>query len=126
MFGPVISPMIMFASMRSIAPRPMPASVVHVAVGVVRNPQGNILIAKRPAHAHQGDLWEFPGGKVERGESLQQALQRELHEELGIDVTHARPLIRIPHSYPDKQVLLDVWLIEGFVSSRKPTDHSGS
>jgi 8-oxo-dGTP diphosphatase len=92
----------------------MPASVVHVAVGVVRNPQGNILVAKRPAHAHQGDLWEFPGGKVERGESLQQALQRELHEELGIDVTHARPLIRIPHSYPDKQVLLDVWLIEGF------------
>jgi len=114
MSGPVISPMIMFESMRSIAPRPMSSSVVHVAVGVVRNPQGNILIAKRPAHAHQGDLWEFPGGKVERRESLQQALQRELHEELGIDVTHARPLIRITHSYPDKKVLLDVWLIEGF------------
>ena len=114
MSGPVISPMIMFESMRSIVPRPMSASVVHVAVGVVRNSQGNILIAKRPAHAHQGDLWEFPGGKVEKGESLQQALQRELHEELGIDITHARPLIRIPHSYPDKHVLLDVWLIEVF------------
>ena len=114
MSGPVISPMIMFELMRSIAPRPMFSSVAHVAVGVVRNPQGKILIAKRPAHVHQGDLWEFPGGKVEEGESLQQALQRELHEELGIDVIDARPLIRIPHSYPDKQVLLDVWLIEAF------------
>jgi len=92
----------------------MTSSVVHVAVGVVLNPQGQILIARRPAHVHQGDLWEFPGGKVEAGESLQQALQRELHEELGIDIRQARPLIRIPHHYPDKQVLLDVWLIEAF------------
>jgi 8-oxo-dGTP diphosphatase len=92
----------------------MSSSVVHVAVGIVRNPQGKILIAKRPAHVHQGDLWEFPGGKVEAGESLQQALQREMHEELGIDVTRSRPLIRIPYQYPDKQVLLDVWLIEAF------------
>jgi len=114
MSGPVIFPMIMSESMRSIAPRPMSSSVVHVAVGVVRNPQGKILIAKRPAHVHQGDLWEFPGGKVEAGESFQQALQRELHEELGIDVIDARPLIRIPHHYPDKQILLDVWLIEAF------------
>ena len=116
MSGPVISPMIMFELMRSIVLRPMSASVVHVAVGVVRNSQGNILIAKRPAHAHQGDLWEFPGGKVEKGESLQQALQRELHEELGIDITHARPLIRIPHSYPDKHVLLDAAEIEEYLN----------
>jgi 8-oxo-dGTP diphosphatase len=92
----------------------MSSSVVHVAVGVVRNPQGKILIAKRPAHVHQGDLWEFPGGKVEARESLQQALQREMHEELGIDVTRCRPLIRIPYHYPDKQVLLEVWMIEAF------------
>ncbi|MGW8227561.1 MAG: NUDIX domain-containing protein, partial [Gammaproteobacteria bacterium] len=72
----------------------MSSSVVHVAVGVVQNPQGKILIAKRPAHVHQGELWEFPGGKVEAGESLPQALRRELHEEIGIDVNHARPLIR--------------------------------
>ena len=114
MFGPVISPMIMFELMRSIALRPMSSSVVHVAVGVVQNPQGKILIAKRPAHVHQGELWEFPGGKVEAGESLPEALRRELHEEIGIDVHHARPLIRIPYHYPDKQVLLDVWLIEAF------------
>ncbi len=88
--------------------------MMYVAVGVVRNPQGQILIAKRPAHVHQGDRWEFPGGKFEPGETSQQALQREMHEEIGIDVTRARPLIRIPYRYPDKQVLLDVWLIEAF------------
>jgi len=92
----------------------MSSSVVHVAVGVVRNPQGDILIARRPAHVHQGGLWEFPGGKVEASESLQLALQRELHEELDIDIVRSRPLIRIPHRYPDKQVLLDVWLVEAF------------
>ena len=114
MSGPVIFPMTTFASMRSIVPSPMSASVVHVAVGVVRNNQGDILIARRPSHVHQGGLWEFPGGKVEAGESLQRALQRELHEELGIDITRCRPMIRIPHHYPDKQVLLDVWLVEAF------------
>ena len=114
MSGPVIFPMTMFALMRSIAPEPMSSSVVHVAVGVIRNPQGDILIAKRPSHVHQGALWEFPGGKVEAGESLQLALQRELHEELDIDIVQSRPLIRIPHCYPDKQVLLDVWLVEAF------------
>ncbi len=88
--------------------------MTYVAVGVVRNPQGQILIAKRPAHVHQGDRWEFPGGKFEAGETSHQALQREMHEEIGIDVTRARPLIRIPYRYPDKQVLLDVWLIEAF------------
>ena len=106
--------MTMYALMRSIAPDPMSSSVVHVAVGVIRNPQGDILIAKRPSHVHQGGLWEFPGGKVEAGEPLQVALQRELHEELDIDIKQCRPLIRIPHRYPDKQVLLDVWLVEAF------------
>lgn len=114
MSGPAIFPMTMFALMRSIAPNSMSISRVYVAVGVVRNPQGQILIAKRPPHVHQGDLWEFPGGKIEAGETRQQALQREMHEEVGIDVRHARPLIRIPYHYPDKEVLLDVWLIDGF------------
>lgn len=114
MSGPVTFPMITFALMRSIAPDPMTSSVVHVAVGVIRNSQGEILIARRPSHVHQGGLWEFPGGKVEANESLQLALQRELHEELDIDIKQCRPLIRIPHCYPDKQVLLDVWLVEAF------------
>ncbi|MBL4608725.1 MAG: NUDIX domain-containing protein, partial [Pseudomonadales bacterium] len=53
---------------------------LHVAVAVVRNVHNDILIAKRPNHLHQGGLWEFPGGKREKGESIQQALIRELEE----------------------------------------------
>lgn len=92
----------------------MSSHVTHVAVAVVTNARGKVLISLRHAHAHQGGLWEFPGGKVEAGETVLQALRRELHEELGIDVRAARPLIRIPHHYPDKSVLLDVWRVTAY------------
>jgi len=85
---------------------------LHVVAGVIYNPQGKILLARRPFHAHQGGLWEFPGGKCEVGESASLALARELHEELGLFVQQARPLIRIPHVYPDKKIFLDVWHVE--------------
>lgn len=88
--------------------------MIHVAAAVVVNAHGEVLISLRHAQAHQGGLWEFPGGKVEEGEAVQVALVRELREELGIDVIAARPLIRIPHRYPDKAVLLDVWRVEVF------------
>lgn len=89
--------------------------LIHVAVGVIKNSQGQILIAKRADDAHQGGLWEFPGGKVEVGETLQQALVRELNEELAIEVTSCKPLIQIRHDYPDKSVLLDVCIVDDFV-----------
>ncbi|MFW1676766.1 Nudix family hydrolase [Pontibacter sp. JAM-7] len=87
---------------------------IHVAAGVVKNAQGAILLARRPVDKHQGGLWEFPGGKVEPGESAQAALARELAEEVGIDITASRPLIQVAHRYPDKSVLLDVFLVTGF------------
>ncbi|MGE8393105.1 Nudix family hydrolase [Pseudomonas sp. BIGb0427] len=87
---------------------------VHVAAAVIRGTDGRILIARRADSQHQGGLWEFPGGKVEDGEAVEVALARELHEELGIVVTAARPLIKVKHDYPDKQVLLDVWDVNGF------------
>ncbi|HEY0634525.1 MAG TPA: Nudix family hydrolase [Gammaproteobacteria bacterium] len=93
---------------------PSPGEILHVAVAVVVNEAGRILIARRPEHLHQGGLWEFPGGKVEVGETVPAALARELREEVGIEVRRARPLIRIPHSYPDRHVLLDVWRVEAF------------
>jgi len=92
-------------------------SKIHVAVGVIRDRNGQYLISKRSENLHQGGLWEFPGGKVETNETNYQALCRELHEELDINVLHAEPLIKITHSYPDKQVLLDVWLIDSFNGS---------
>ncbi|MGY4530994.1 8-oxo-dGTP diphosphatase [Pseudomonas sp. TE3786] len=87
---------------------------VHVAAAVIRGTDGRILLARRPDDKHQGGLWEFPGGKVEEGESVRAALGRELAEELGIQVTAARPLIQVRHDYPDKHVLLDVWEVSAF------------
>ena len=89
-------------------------SVVHVAVGVIRDARGRILISLRHPDSHQGGLWEFPGGKVESGETLPQAMQRELHEELGIDVEGLEPLLEVSHDYGDKRVFLDIWLVNGF------------
>lgn len=92
---------------------------IHVAVGVIKRADGNILIAKRRDDAHQGGLWEFPGGKVEGNESVQSALERELKEELAIHVTHSVPLIQIRHHYRDKSVLLDVWEVDSYTGSPK-------
>ncbi|MEW6353867.1 MAG: Nudix family hydrolase [Pseudomonadota bacterium] len=86
----------------------------HVVAAAIFNERAEVLLALRPAHLHQGGLWEFPGGKVEPGEDVCGALARELDEELGIRVTRARPLIRVHHTYPDKAVLLDVWRVEEF------------
>jgi len=88
--------------------------VVHVAVGVVRRADGRILLAKRPDHLHMGGRWEFPGGKVEEGETVQQALTRELREELAIDVQALLPLIEVKYEYPEKTVLLDTWEVTEF------------
>lgn len=87
---------------------------LHVAVGVIRRQDDHILVARRSADQHQGGLWEFPGGKVEPGESVQQALARELHEELGIQIGRSTPLCQVHHDYGDKAVLLDVWMVNEF------------
>ncbi len=92
----------------------MSGQPVSVVAAAIFDEQGRVLIARRPPHVHQGDLWEFPGGKIEPGENARQALARELHEELGIEVQQARPLIRVTHHYPDKSVRLDVWRVDGF------------
>ena len=86
---------------------------VHVAVAVIRGADGRVLVAKRPMGKHMAGYWEFPGGKVELGETVQAALARELLEEVGIMFTSSRPLIRISHNYPDKSVLLDTWEVSG-------------
>lgn len=88
--------------------------LIHVAAAVILDENRRILLARRPDDKHQGGLWEFPGGKVEPGEPVLDALDRELHEELGIRVESARPLIQIPHHYPDKSVLLDVFVVDRF------------
>jgi 8-oxo-dGTP diphosphatase len=87
---------------------------VHVAVGVVLDPQRRVLISRRAKDSHQGGLWEFPGGKVEPGESLAVALARELQEELGIQIGRTSPLLEVRHDYGDKAVRLDVHVVWDF------------
>ena len=87
---------------------------VHVAVGVIKNSTGKILISRRDNAAHQGGLWEFPGGKVEAGESVEQALIRELNEELNLTVGDIAPLLKVRHCYSDLTVQLDVWQVNSY------------
>jgi 8-oxo-dGTP diphosphatase len=87
---------------------------LHVVAAVIDNGRGEVLITRRHDHLHQGGLWEFPGGKVEPGETVVAALRRELQEELAIAPVVSHPLIRIPHHYPDRKVLLDVWRVTAF------------
>ncbi len=98
---------------------------IHVAVGVILDSDGKVLLSRRHDTAHQGGLWEFPGGKVEQGESLAQALYRELEEELGIliDQGSMEPLIQVRHDYGDKRVFLDTWVVRRFAG--KPHGREG-
>lgn len=84
------------------------SDIVHVAVAVIVNDDGDACISLRHEHSHQGGLWEFPGGKIEDDETVEQALLREIKEELNLDIDGSRPLITIPHDYMDKKVCLHV------------------
>ena len=92
----------------------MNPDVLHVAVGVIRNNKNQVLLSRRPSNVHQADLWEFPGGKLEPGETVRDALSRELNEELALDVKSAKPLIKIYHDYVEHSVLLDVWQVDSW------------
>ncbi|GAA0577986.1 Nudix family hydrolase [Halomonas salifodinae] len=88
---------------------------VHVAAAaIVSRDTRQVLIARRPSTVDQGGLWEFPGGKLAPYETGFEALKRELHEELGVEIRRAQPLIRVHHEYPDKHILLDVWQVHDF------------
>lgn len=87
---------------------------VHVAVAVAVVNDAEVLIAKRPDDKHQGGLWEFPGGKVEEGETVTAALVRELDEEVALPTAehNMTELMQIPFEYPDKKVFLDVYWVD--------------
>lgn len=94
---------------------------INVAVGVIRRQAATepssvfeYFVCKRNAQQHQGNKWEFPGGKVDKGESVNDALSRELKEEIGITVIQSSPLITIDFDYSDKRVSLHVCLVNEF------------
>lgn len=97
--------------------------MIHVIAGALFDENGRVLIAQRPPGKHMAGGWEFPGGKLEAGEKPFVGLQRELREELGIEVHEARPLIAYEHGYSDRRVLLDLWLVSQFTGT--PTSVEG-
>ena len=88
-----------------VAPRP----VMHVMAGLMHDAEGRVLLVQRPVGKHLAGMWEFPGGKLERDEAPLAGLARELHEELGIILQHAEPLIRVPCHSVARELLLDAW-----------------
>jgi mutator protein MutT len=92
------------------APRPF----IHVVAAAVIDGTGRVLIAQRPVGKHLAGGWEFPGGKLEPGEERLAGLARELREELGITIATPRPLMRLRHAYPSREVLLDIWVVKRY------------
>ena len=90
------------------------STAVRVVAGVLRDSDGRVLIAQRPAGKHMAGYWEFPGGKVAPGENGEQALARELTEELGVSLGRCRRLLQLRHDYVDRVIELDVFLVDDY------------
>lgn len=92
--------------------------MIKVAAGIILHTTANniqqVLLAKRPDDKHQGGLWEFPGGKLEPTESAQDALAREIKEELNISIMQPEFFKQVNFDYGDKFVCLDFFLIKQF------------
>lgn len=98
------------------------AKAVHVVAGVITDARGRILLARRTEGRDLAGLWEFPGGKVDPGETPEQALVRELREELAIEARLGDRIIEVPQQYPDKRLRLDVRRIASWSGSVKGLD----
>jgi len=85
--------------------------VTEVAAGILLDEQGRYLLGQRPAGKPYAGYWEVPGGKIEKGESVFQALKRELQEELGIEIESSEELTVLEHDYPHAYVRLHVSVI---------------
>jgi 8-oxo-dGTP diphosphatase len=98
--------------------------VVSVAACALIDADGRVLLAQRPEGKSMAGLWEFPGGKIEAGETPEQSLIRELEEELGIIVKEAclAPLTFASHTYPDFHLLMPLYVCrrwDGMVTARE-------
>jgi len=92
------------------------SKLVKIAVAIIVNDKNEVLVSLRAKDVHQGGLWEFPGGKLEKGESALNALSREINEELNIEITSASAFKKIQYQYHDKTVQLNIFRIVSFSS----------
>jgi 8-oxo-dGTP diphosphatase len=106
-------------SERAASARP----TIRVVAAALYDAGGRVLIAERPPGKHVAGRWEFPGGKIDVGETEEAALGRELTEELGITLLRARPLVRLAHDYDDRRIDISLWVVEEF--SGEPTGLDG-
>lgn len=86
--------------------------ILNIAVGIIRNPQGEIFITRRAVDAHMANMREFPGGKIEAGETPEQAMIRELQEEVGITTQSATLFDKLEYEFPDRHITLWFWLVD--------------
>lgn len=84
---------------------------LYIAAGIIRDPQNNIFIAQRPMGSHMGGFWEFPGGKLESNERPEDALVRELEEEIGIIATEYQLFKKVEHEFDDRFITLYFFLV---------------
>ena len=87
---------------------------IEVAVGIIFNTLGQVLVGQRTVADQYLGKWEFPGGKIEAGESVTQALRRELQEELEIKLEHSEDFMTLEHNYPDRNVRLSIQIVKQF------------
>jgi 8-oxo-dGTP diphosphatase len=101
-----------------------PVRLVLVAACALIDPDGRVLIAQRPAGRPMAGLWEFPGGKVEKGERPEETLIRELKEELAIDVTEPclAPLTFASHTYPEFHLLMPLFVCRRWQGTPRPLE----
>ncbi|EGA69950.1 NTP pyrophosphohydrolase [Vibrio sinaloensis DSM 21326] len=89
---------------------------IHIVAAIIFNQnKSEVFITKRPDDKHKGGFWEFPGGKVEQGESIEQAMIRELEEEVGITTTEQTLFEHLEFDYPDKSLKFDFMTVTQFV-----------
>ncbi|CAM4454032.1 MAG: 8-oxo-dGTP diphosphatase [Legionellaceae bacterium] len=97
--------------------------ILNVSIGIIFNEKNEILVALRAANADWGGYWEFPGGKIEEGETSEKALIRELFEELDIEVITLSPFLVVEHDYQKHKILLHVFKVIDFL--RQPIGKEG-